>query len=65
MRELGLEYRYLADFLEKKIDKKAFLLQLEKAINDYAKRQMTWFGRNRHIQWIADQKEAEKILDKK
>ncbi|OGZ45645.1 MAG: hypothetical protein A3C84_05345 [Candidatus Ryanbacteria bacterium RIFCSPHIGHO2_02_FULL_48_12] len=64
MRELGLEYRYLADFLEKKIDKKAFLLQLEKAINDYAKRQMTWFGRNRHIQWIANLQEAEKILGK-
>jgi tRNA dimethylallyltransferase len=61
MRELGLEYRYLADFLEKKIDKKEFLLQLEKAINDYAKRQMTWFGRNKNIQWIADQKEAGKL----
>ena len=64
MRELGLEYRYLADFLEKKIDKREFLLQLEKAINDYTKRQMTWFGRNRHIQWIANLQEAENILGK-
>ncbi len=52
MRELGLEYRFLADFLEKKTSKKEMLEKLEIAINQYAKRQMTWFKRNKEINWI-------------
>ncbi len=53
MRELGLEYRYLAYFLEKKIiypeqsrgTKKEFIQKLEAEIWQYTKRQMTWFKR--------------------
>jgi tRNA dimethylallyltransferase len=52
MRELGLEYRFLADFLEKKTSRKEMLEKLEIAINQYAKRQMTWFKRNQNIIWI-------------
>ena len=52
MRELGLEYRYLADFLERKIDKKELAEQIYKSNVDYAKRQMTWFKRDKMIQWF-------------
>lgn len=52
MRELGLEYRYLADFLQNKISKEEMIEGLDKAIRDYAKRQMTWFKRNKKIHWI-------------
>lgn len=48
MEQLGLEYKYLALLLQKKISKKDFLEQLENAIWHYAKRQRTWF--KKHIQ---------------
>ena len=52
MENLGLEYRYLARFLQNKITKKEMIEQLEKEICHYAKRQITWFKRDKRIQWI-------------
>lgn len=49
MEALGLEYRYLARLLQRKITKEEFLTQLESAIYDYAKRQVTYFKRNKEI----------------
>lgn len=51
MNELGLEYRYLALFLQKKITKEEMLERLENEIWQYAKRQMTYFKRNTDINW--------------
>ena len=64
MRELGLEYRYLADLLEKRISKKEFLEKLETAIYQYSKRQMTWFKRDKRIHWFEpkDTKKIEKMV---
>lgn len=52
MRELGLEYRYLADFIDKKITKKELIQKLETEIWHYAKRQMTWFKKDKRIKWF-------------
>jgi tRNA dimethylallyltransferase len=52
MNELGLEYRYLALFLQKKITKDEFLKQLETEIWHYAKRQRTWFRKDKRIKWF-------------
>jgi tRNA dimethylallyltransferase len=56
MEELGLEYRYLARFLNpragEKITKAEMLEQLEKEIIKYSKRQMTWFKRDKRIKWL-------------
>lgn len=52
MEDLGLEYRYLARFLQNKITKKEMIEQLNKEIWHYAKRQMTWFKRDKRIKWI-------------
>lgn len=43
LESLGLEYRYLALFLQGKLSKTDMLTQLESAIWHYAKRQRTWF----------------------
>lgn len=43
LESLGLEYRYLALYLQKKLDKDTMLKELEMAIWHYAKRQRTWF----------------------
>jgi tRNA dimethylallyltransferase len=61
MRQSGLEYKYLADFLENKLLKKEMTARLEKAIWQYVKRQRTWFKKDKRICWIKNQKEAEKL----
>jgi tRNA dimethylallyltransferase len=63
MRELGLEYRFLADFLQNtkqtKEDKQKLILDIEKADLDYAKRQLTWFKRDKNIKWF----EVDEVLN--
>lgn len=56
--ELGLEYRFLADFLQKMAVKKEMMEKLAYAIWHYAKRQMTWWRRNKKIQWVTSAKDA-------
>lgn len=52
MRELGLEYRSLADFLQNRLTKENMLEQLETAIRRYALRQMRYWKRNGEIRWF-------------
>lgn len=51
LHEFGLEYRYAGLYLQKKITKREMLEKLENEIVHFAKRQMTWFGRNPDIHW--------------
>ena len=66
MEELGLEYRYLARYLEKKITKKQMTDELAQAIWKYAKRQRTWFKRDKRIKWFKPEqkKRIEKLAGK-
>lgn len=52
MNDLGLEYRALADYLTKNISKEELISRLDTEIWHYAKRQKTWFKRNKDIRWI-------------
>ncbi len=52
MEELGLEYRYMAKFLHGKITEKEMVEKLYSEIWKYAKRQRTWFKRNKDIIWV-------------
>jgi tRNA dimethylallyltransferase len=52
MESLGLECKYAALYLQKKITKKELLEQLETAIWQYARRQKMWFKRDKSIEWI-------------
>jgi tRNA dimethylallyltransferase len=58
MEELGLEYRYLARLLQDKMDRKKFVDELYKEIKHYAKRQNTWFKRNKDITWYENARDA-------
>ncbi len=64
MESFGLEYRYMALYLQKKITYDEFISKLNKEIEHYAKRQMTWFKRNKRIKWIKNYKEAKTVIDK-
>ncbi|MFA7315688.1 MAG: tRNA (adenosine(37)-N6)-dimethylallyltransferase MiaA [Candidatus Paceibacterota bacterium] len=52
MSDLGLEYRYGALYLQKKISKDEMITKLNTEIWHYAKRQKTWFKRDKDIMWI-------------
>jgi tRNA dimethylallyltransferase len=51
LEELGLEYRYIALFLQNKITKPEMVEQLYRQIIKYSKRQLTWFKRDKRIIW--------------
>lgn len=53
METLGLEYRYGARLLQGLINRSEFAEQLTKEIVKYAKRQMTWFKKNKAIKWVS------------
>ncbi len=66
MEALGLEYRAMARHIKGEITHEEMLAELEKEIGRYAKRQMTWFKRNKDIQWFRpEQKEEITLLAKK
>ncbi|MEY4602415.1 MAG: tRNA delta(2)-isopentenylpyrophosphate transferase, tRNA dimethylallyltransferase [Candidatus Parcubacteria bacterium] len=52
MEALGLEYRYLALYLQKKITKEEMLERLTLEIGQYARRQIQWFKRDKRIKWF-------------
>ncbi|MBI5005184.1 MAG: tRNA (adenosine(37)-N6)-dimethylallyltransferase MiaA [Candidatus Lloydbacteria bacterium] len=62
--ELGLEYRFLARYLQKKMSRQEMLTQLETAIDQYAKRQKQWFKRDPSIVWVKNAKEAVQAVKK-
>ena len=54
MNSLGLEYRYVAAYLQKKITKEEMMVELELKIWQYAKRQRTYWRRNKDILWLSN-----------
>jgi len=64
LEEFGLEYRYIALYLQKKLSYQEMISKLQKEIERYAKRQMTWFKRDKRIKWIKNYKEAERLVKK-
>lgn len=53
MHELGLEYHYLALWLSGDISKRTLEDELGTAIWQYAKRQRTWFRKDKRILWVS------------
>ncbi|MCL5784969.1 MAG: tRNA (adenosine(37)-N6)-dimethylallyltransferase MiaA [Patescibacteria group bacterium] len=63
MKELGLEYGSLADLLSGKINERELEEQLQTKIHQYAKRQLTWFKKEKGVKWfdITDPYTLEKV----
>jgi len=64
LEEFGLEYRWIAYYLQKKISYQEMIEKLQKEIEKFAKRQMTWWKSDKRIFWVKSLKEAEKIVKK-
>lgn len=62
LEEFGLEYRYLARYLQGKTDYLKMTEKLQKEIEHFSKRQMTWFKKDRRIRWIENRRQAERLV---
>jgi tRNA dimethylallyltransferase len=66
LHSFGLEYRYVALYLQKKLTSKEMLEKLEQEIVNFAKRQMSWFKRNEEIKWFVpgENQKIQKVVEK-
>lgn len=62
--DFGLEYRYVSRYLRGLIDHQTMLLELKHAIHHFAKRQLTWFKRNKAIVWVENLTAADQAIKK-
>jgi tRNA dimethylallyltransferase len=62
LEEFGLEYRAVAQYLQNKITYQEMISKIQLESEQYAKRQMTWFKRDKKIHWIKNQKQAERLI---
>ncbi len=58
LEQFGLEYKYGALLLQNKITRGDFKKELVRASLKYAKRQMTWFKKDKRIHWVGNKNEA-------
>lgn len=64
LEEFGLEYRYIAKYLQKKLNYDEMIEKLQKETEHFASRQMTWWKKDKRINWIKNKKEAEALVKK-
>lgn len=66
LETLGLEYKFVSRYLQQKINREELFTQLQTAIFQFSKRQMTWFRKMEKegvlIHWINDYESAWDIL---
>lgn len=60
--DLGLEYRYVSRYLRGLVTKEEMVELILKESHKYAKRQMTWFKRDKNIIWIKMRREVFRLL---
>lgn len=67
LMKLGLEYRYLTRYIQGEIGYEQMILELGNAIKKFAKRQVTWFKKDKDIHWLdmhaAPAEEAAALID--
>jgi len=51
LEDFGLEYRWIARYLQNKINYQEMFENLQKDTEHFAKRQMTWFKKDKRIKW--------------
>ena len=60
----GLEYRWITEYLQNKWTKELMIERLKNAIHAFARRQMTWWKRDKRIIWVKNKKDAQEAVDK-
>jgi tRNA dimethylallyltransferase len=60
--EFGLEYRWIAKFLQNQITKDEMLMHLEADIWRFSKHQMNWFNKDKNINWVKTTSQAKNLI---
>jgi tRNA dimethylallyltransferase len=60
IQSFGLAYLWIPVYLQGKISKEELLEKVFSAEKDYAKRQMTWFRKDKRIKWLTSYESIEK-----
>lgn len=58
----GIGYKEAGEHLVEKIDLEEAIIRTQLRTHAYARRQMTWFRKDKNIQWVKTQKQAEKLI---
>lgn len=58
----GIGYKEVGEFLRGEIDLERAKEKIKFRTHDYARRQITWFKKEKNIRWVADKKEVEKLV---
>lgn len=68
LEEFGLEYKFMALYLQGKLRREEMIERMNRAIYRFAKRQITWFKRWEKqgvaINWVKDRAQAENLIKK-
>lgn len=62
LESFGLEYRFVALYLQNKLTYQEMVTQLKSAIHKFSKRQMTWFKRDARIKWVTNEDQAKNLI---
>jgi len=64
IEEFGMHYREIARYLRGKISEKEMIENSIREIQNYAKKQLNWFKKDKRIKWIKNYKEAKELIKK-
>jgi tRNA dimethylallyltransferase len=62
IEEFGMHYREISRYLQGKISKKEMIENSIREIQNYARRQINWFKRDKRVNWVSNYKEAEILV---
>ncbi|MEK9129812.1 MAG: tRNA dimethylallyltransferase, partial [Patescibacteria group bacterium] len=60
----GIGYKQIGMYLRNEINLDTAIELIKRDTRRYARRQITWFKKDKRIHWISTQKQAEKIIKK-
>lgn len=63
IRSFGLGYFWIPLYLEGKISREELFQKVYQSEKDYAKRQMTWFQKDKRIKWLSNHPQIERKVD--
>lgn len=63
IQSFGLAYFWIPLYLQNKLSKEELVEKVIQAEKNYAKRQMTWFKRDKRIKWLESYKKIEKTAN--
>jgi tRNA dimethylallyltransferase len=61
IEEFGMHYREIAKYLKGEISEKEMIENSIREIQNYAKKQLNWFKKDKRVKWVKNLREAEKL----